>query len=205
MAVWTKAGLCGKSSLLEQSLPRTPSRLRIICVNPVNLVKKTSCLSVFVAKNPRNLRNPRLINDLRVYKALYNCRETITDVMESLQINPFMQNKANFRKSQMNVTKVLTKDYEKWTLGEHGKNKPKTNPKQTQTKPIKANLLNAQMNVTVFYTKDYENMSNWAICENKPNSNPIKPNFPAPPEVSQSISVTVPPLGNQYENTSFSQ
>jgi len=42
-----------------------------------------------------------------------------------------MQNKANFRKSQMNVNKVLTKDYDKRTLAERGKNKAK----QTQTKP----------------------------------------------------------------------
>ncbi len=43
-----------------------------------------------------------------------------------------MQNKPNFQKSQMNVNKVLTKDYEKKTLSEHGKNKPK----QSQTNPI---------------------------------------------------------------------
>ena len=49
----------------------------------------------------------------------------------------FMQNKPNFRKSQMNVNKVLTKDYEKRTLGERGKNKPNSNPIQTQSKPIK--------------------------------------------------------------------
>ena len=56
----------------------------------------------------------------------------------------FMQNKPNFWKSQMNVNKVLTRDYEKRTLGKRGKNKPKTNPIQTQykpnTKPIKPNL-----------------------------------------------------------------
>ena len=33
-----------------------------------------------------------------------------TTVEESLQIRLFMQNKANFRKSQMNVNKVLTRD-----------------------------------------------------------------------------------------------
>jgi hypothetical protein len=86
-----------------------------------------------------------------------------------------MQNEPNFRNSQMNVNKVLTKDYEKKTLGEHGKNEPKTNP-------IKANLLNAQMNVSSFLTKDYENISNWAICENEPNTKPIKPNA-CPPSV----------------------
>jgi len=36
----------------------------------------------------------------------------------------------------MNVNNVLTKYYEKRTLGEHGKNEPKTNPKRTQLKPI---------------------------------------------------------------------
>jgi hypothetical protein len=61
-----------------------------------------------------------------------------TLVESALQIRPFMQNKANFRKSQMNVNKVLTKDYEKRTLGERGKNKPNTNP-------IKPNFRKAKM------------------------------------------------------------
>ncbi|HIJ54130.1 MAG TPA: hypothetical protein HPP66_13430 [Planctomycetes bacterium] len=34
---------------------------------------------------------------------------------------------------------VLTMDYEKWTLGQRGKNKPNSNPIQTQSNPIKAN------------------------------------------------------------------
>ncbi len=46
-----------------------------------------------------------------------------------------MQNKAKFRKSQMNVTKVLTKDYEKKDTWSSGKNKPNSNPIQTQYKP----------------------------------------------------------------------
>jgi len=39
-----------------------------------------------------------------------------------------MQNKPNFQKSQMNVSSILTRDYENianWTLSE---NKPKSNP-----------------------------------------------------------------------------
>ena len=43
-----------------------------------------------------------------------------------------MQNKANFLESQMNVTSLITVDYENksnWTLGE---NKPETKPIQTQ-------------------------------------------------------------------------
>jgi len=43
-----------------------------------------------------------------------------------------MQNKPNFRKSQMNINFYLTMDYENitnWTLGE---NKPNSKPIQTQ-------------------------------------------------------------------------
>jgi hypothetical protein len=136
MALWTKATLCGKSSLLEQSLPRTP-------------IRQIRSLPTYQV-GPRNLCNPRLINDLRACKVLYNCRETFTDVMSALQIRPFLTNKANFRKSQMNINKVLTRDYENRTLGQLGKTKPiqtqykpnsnpikaKTNPIQTQTNPI---------------------------------------------------------------------
>ena len=41
----------------------------------------------------------------------------------------------------MNVNKALTKDYGKKTLGEHGKNEPKTNPIKANTNPIKANKM----------------------------------------------------------------
>jgi hypothetical protein len=137
MALWTKASLCVKSSLLEQSLPRlvrhpfggTPSR------------PKTSVSSV--AKNLFNQRNLRLINDLRDCKVLYNCKETFTDVMSALQNKLFMQNKANFRKVKLNVNKVLTKDYEQLDTWSIRKTKPiqsqfkaKTKPIQTQTNPI---------------------------------------------------------------------
>ncbi len=55
-----------------------------------------------------------------------------------------MQNKANFRKSQMNVNLYNTTDYENianWTLGE---NEPNTNPIKANTKPIKANKMPKQ-------------------------------------------------------------
>ena len=51
-----------------------------------------------------------------------------TIVESSLQIGLFMQNKANFRKSQVGVSPLITKDYENksnWTLGE---NKPNRRP-----------------------------------------------------------------------------
>ena len=78
---------------------------------------------------------------LRAYKA------HSTSVESSLQINLFMQNKANFRKSQMNVSIVYTKVYVNETLGQRGKNEPKTNPNepnQSQLNPIKANKMPKQ-------------------------------------------------------------
>ena len=81
-----------------------------------------------------------------------------------------MQNKANFRKAQMNVKSYNTMDYENkrdWTPGE---NEPKTNP-------IKPNLKRAKMNVNSLITKDYRKKDDFAVQKNKANSNPIKPNF----------------------------
>ncbi|HIJ52837.1 MAG TPA: hypothetical protein HPP66_06740 [Planctomycetes bacterium] len=67
-----------------------------------------------------------------------------TTVENALQIAHFMQNKPNFRKAKMNVNMVLTVDYEKKTLGQRGKNKPNSNPIQTQSNPIKANKMPKQ-------------------------------------------------------------
>ena len=72
-----------------------------------------------------------------------------------------------FLKSQMNVTKAITKDYAKRTLCQRGKNKANSNP-------IKANLQKAKINVNFYSTKDYENIANWTLFENKPNTKPIQ-------------------------------
>ncbi len=77
-----------------------------------------------------------------------------------------MQNKANFQKSQVDVSLYNTTDYERksnWTLGE---NKPNSNPN-------KANFQKAQMNVNSLITKDYIKYDDFAVRKNKPNSNPI--------------------------------
>ncbi len=141
---FTRYELC---SLLEQSLPGTPSRLKQNQCNLRNLRLKNSCLyslflCVFCAflwlKNPRNLRNPRLINDLRDSNALYNCRETFTDVMSALQIKLFLQNEPKSRKVKFNVNKVLTTDYDQMDTWSIGKNEPKTNPNEPKTNPILA-------------------------------------------------------------------
>jgi len=58
-----------------------------------------------------------------------------TSVEDSLQIAPFLTNKPNFRKSQMNVNNLITMDYEKKDTWSSGKNKPNTKPIQTQYKP----------------------------------------------------------------------
>jgi len=50
-----------------------------------------------------------------------------------------MQNKPNLLDAQMNISSVITRDYENianWKLGE---NKPNSNPIQSQSKPIKPN------------------------------------------------------------------
>ena len=72
---------------------------------------------------------------LRVDKLLYICRETSTNVMSARQIHLFMQNKAKFRKSQDNVTALLTREYVQMDTWSIRKNKPKTKPIQTQNKP----------------------------------------------------------------------
>jgi hypothetical protein len=71
--------------------------------------------------------------------------------MSALQIHPFLTNKANFRKVKLNVNKVLTKDYVQMDTWSIRKNKPNSNPIQTQ---FKANQ-----------------------SQNKANTNPNKPNF----------------------------
>jgi len=72
----------------------------------------------------------------------YHCASgtTSTLVESALQISPFLTNKANFPKSQMNVSDFIKRDYEQMDTWSSGKNKANSNPMQTQfkanTKPI---------------------------------------------------------------------
>ncbi len=77
-----------------------------------------------------------------------------------------MQNKPNFKKSQMNVKPYNTTDYENKWQWRVRKNKPNTNP-------IKPNLRKAQMNINSLITKDYRKKDDFAVRKNKPNSKPI--------------------------------
>jgi|GEM_PF-4779601 len=71
---------------------------------------------------------------------LYAVRPTLYEIQSTnsyvRNYNKIMQNKAKLRKSQMNVNKVLTKDYEKRHLANAGK----TNPNKAKTKPNKPNF-----------------------------------------------------------------
>ena len=124
-------------------------------------------------KNPRNLR---LINDLRLFKTLYICRETFTDVMKTLQNKLFMQNKANFQKVKFDVNRVLTKDYDRMDTWSIRKTKPiqsqlkpiqsQSKPKQTQYKPKQSQFqsqymlprltINSRPNSLGYYTDEIE-------------------------------------------------
>jgi hypothetical protein len=86
-----------------------------------------------------NHHNHRESSYLPAYKAavIYvPIRHTSTTVENSLQIDLFMQNKPNLLDAQMNVNPYITTDYEKFIplAGQ------KTNPIQTQTKPIQTQL-----------------------------------------------------------------
>ncbi len=85
--------------------------------NLCNLLLK---ICAICGKNPRN---PWLINDLRSTKDFVR------------KNNLFMQNKANFRKVNFNVTNVLTKDYDQMDTWSIRKNEPKTTPNEPKTNP----------------------------------------------------------------------
>ena len=58
-----------------------------------------------------------------------------TTVESALQNHLFMQNKPNFQKSQINVSTVITMNYEQRTMNDEIKNKANSKPIQTQFKP----------------------------------------------------------------------
>jgi len=77
--------------------------------------------------------NPRLMN--------YLCAFVIsTLVVSALQIHLFLQNKAKFRKSQMNTTFFITRNYGIKDTWWNGKKQSQTNPKQSQKACIFAGL-----------------------------------------------------------------
>ena len=96
MALWTMAGVCDKVHFTSKSCRE---------LSAVALAKaehKAGKVKIGV-----NRRNTRLINDLRLRKITYE------------KIKLFMQNEPNFRKSQVNVSDLLTREYVKmdtWSI-----------------------------------------------------------------------------------------
>ena len=97
-----------------------------------------------------------------------------TLVERTLQIAPFMQNKPNFRKSQVNVSDLITVGYGKMDTWSGGKNKANSKPIQTQykanTNPIQTQFKpNSNPIQTQFKPK-----TNPKQTQNKPNTKPIQ-------------------------------
>ena len=97
--------------------------------------------------------------------AIHNTKYEVRKITYEI-INLFLQNEPKFRKNQMNVTDLLTRNYDQMDTWSIGKNEPKTNPNEPKFKK-------AKMNVNKVSTKEYEKKLNWALYENEPNSNPI--------------------------------
>jgi len=88
------------------------------------------------------IENPTLAH-FRHFSSLFT-NFSSTTVESALQIAHFMQNKPNFQKAQMNVSDYITREYGKKDTWWSGKNKPNSNPIQTQSNPIKANKMPKQ-------------------------------------------------------------
>ncbi len=73
-----------------------------------------------------------------------------------------MQNKPNLLDAQMNVSSILTRDYENKWQRRVRKNKPNSNP-------IKPNFQKAKINVNLTLTKDYRKYDDFVVRINKPN------------------------------------
>ncbi len=108
-----------------------------------------------------------------------------------------MQNKPNFRKSQMNANLYNTTNYKNFIPLAGQKNKPNSNPIKPNFKRAKMNisyvkttnyeqktmnyannkqtqfLQRPKMNANVYVIEDYENETTFRPQKNKPNSNPI--------------------------------
>jgi len=122
---------------------------------------------------PRQLYTYALCSCAFCYLSSAICFLSSTTVESALQIRLFMQNKANFQKSQMNVSCCLTMNYEQRTMNYEIKNKADTNPIQSQykanTNPIQSqNKPNTKPKQTQFKPKQ---------SQFKPNTKPIRTQF----------------------------
>ncbi len=132
-------------------------------------------------ESPRPPKPPIQPNALRctLYAVRHTRYETLYASQFTLQENEIqstnyyvrnyqriMQNKPNFRKSQMNVSNIITRNYNNFIPLAGYKNKPNSNPN-------KPNCQRAKMNINLTLTKDYRKKDDFAVRINKPNSKPI--------------------------------
>ncbi len=104
---------------------------------------------------------------------LWSANGPSTTVEDSLQIRLFLQNKPKVKYVKINISPFITSIYINLDTWLSGKNKPKTKPKQTQTKP---NSEMPKMNVNIYYIEDYIKKIAFRPKQNKPKqtqSNPI--------------------------------
>ncbi|MHC4104097.1 MAG: hypothetical protein ACYSR9_04095, partial [Planctomycetota bacterium] len=100
----------------------------------------------------------------------YNCRESSPEAGKPLQIGPFLQNKANFRKAQMTVNSYITKDYRKYDAFAVQKNKPNSKPNKANLPAIsKMPKMNITSTTTVKYINEPRTMNYELIMKNKAN------------------------------------
>ncbi len=92
-----------------------------------------------------------------------------TSVEDSLQIRLFLQNKPKVKYAQINVSPFMISKYYIMDIWLSGKNKPKTNPKQSQTNP---NSEMPKMSLNTYPTRVYSNKSALRLKQNKPKTNP---------------------------------
>ena len=123
------------------------------------------CLCVFVTKNPRNLCNLWLINDLRLRILTYEI------------IKLFCKTNPNSEKVKWTQPIYWQGIMTKWTLGQLGK----TNPKRTQTNPKRTQTQKGRNERNYYYNSGlwkYIKLGNlWKRTQNKPNSKPIQTQF----------------------------
>jgi hypothetical protein len=87
--------------------------------------------------------------------AIHNTKYEVRKITYEI-IKLFLQNEPKFRKSQVNVTFFITRDYDKidtWSMGKTNPNEPKTNPIQSQFKPKQTQFQKGQNERNVLYNK----------------------------------------------------
>ena len=69
-----------------------------------------------------------MVNIQKPMNLLLRGQKTMNNEQQTM--NSFMQNEPNFQNSQINITIILTRDYEDFKPFRLGKNEPKTNPNE---------------------------------------------------------------------------